>query len=546
MSEENPRRGRKKRKEGELEERRERAKEEIKNILIRDVGEDVLRTLSPLLELSDEEIREIIETVRGIPKELRGTFITLLEISDEEIESILEEIIKKGIWETISRIPKELRKEFITLVERLVEGKEPTEKGYELLTDYPVEVRLLSEWWRNLSERWEVELKDVLKALLMDYIIHARRLVEWKKKGLKDVLRTLLSLRDLQLSTLYGVLLKEPSVLREAIESFKPAPPPTPPTPPPKPPEKVPTKPPEKVPPKAPPKVPPKPPEKVPKPHEEVPKPPKLPKRPWRSVWPFKTSTFIRSYLKLKGEATPYEVYRAFVHTITLIIKDEKFREEIEKKRGIRVDGTIDEDIVVKEFLARGVPEYYKKRMIELGIPLYHKTSYTSFWRYFYILERLGLIERVGGREWKKGFFKQRYRIVEGQEDSELWEYPQSVLYPLSFLGKQRYKKVFKDAAEKLYGAAEVEVEEGRIISAREAFKAEPLEERLSWIVKALPELYPEAVSELARRRGVSEEELLRIIEKQDYIPEVKIEESMERVKEIGEEKAKSLERKKE
>ena len=526
MIEENPRRGRKKRKEEELEERRERVKEEIKNILIRDVGEDVLGVLSPLLELSDEEIREIIETVRGIPKELQDSFITLLEISDEEIESILEEIIKKGIWETIRRIPKELRKEFITLVERLVEGKEPTEKGYELLTDYPAEVRLLSEWWRNLSKRWRVELKDILRALLMDYIVHARRLVEWKKKGLKDVLRTLLSLRDLQLSTLYGVLLKEPSVLREAIESFKPAPPPAPPTPPTPPP--------------------PKPPEKVPKPSEEVPKPPKLPKRPWRSVWPFKTSTFIRSYLKLKGEATPYEVYRAFVHTITLIIKDEKFREEIEKKRGIRVDGTIDEDIVVKEFLARGVPEYYKKRMIELGIPLYHKTSYTSFWRYFYILERLGLIERVGGREWKKGFFKQRYRIVEGQEDSELWEYPQSVLYPLSFLGKQRYKRVFKDAAEKLYGAAEVEVEEGRIISAREAFKAEPLEERLSWIVKALPELYPEAVSELAKRRGVSKEELLRIIEEQDYIPEEKIEESMERVKEIGEEKAKSLERKKE
>jgi len=369
-----------------------------------------------------------------------------------------------------------------------------------------------------------------LKVLLMDYITHARTLVEWREKGLKDVLRTLLSLRDLQLSRLHGVLLKEPSVLREAIESVKPA---------------LPPKPPKKVVPEVRPKPRKKPPKEEIAPKPEV-RPPKLPKRPWRSVWPFKTATFIRSYLKLKGEATPYEVYRAFVHTITLIIKDEKFREEIEKKRGIRVDGTIDEDIVVKEFLATGVPEYYKKRMIELGIPLYHKTSYTSFWRYFYILERLGLIERVGKREWKKGFFRQRYRIVEGQEDSELWEYPQSVLYPLSFLGRQRYKRVFKEAARKYCKAEGIEPEELGI-SPREAFKTYASEkERLSWIVRTLPELYEGAVDELARRKGVSKEMLLRIIEEQDYIPEEKIEESMERVKEIGEEKAKSLERKKE
>jgi len=528
MVEENPRRGRGRRKKREEEEKeiegaREGGKtreEEIRGPLIRDVGEEVLRELAPLLELSDEEIRDILEVVSSIPERLRGTFIRLLdEVSDEEIEEILERGERERAWELVRAIPEELREGFITLVEKTVKGEEPTEREQELLLDYPAEVHLLSEWWRMLSERWRVELKDVLKVLLMDYSSQARLLVEWRKRELKDALKTLLSLRNIQLSRLHGVLLKEPSVLREAIESVKPALPPKPPAPPTPPPTK---------------------------PPEVVPKPPKLPKRPWRSVWPFKTSTFIRSYLKLKGEATPYEVYRAFVHTITLIIKDEDFRKEIEKKRGIRVDGTIDEDIVVKEFLATGVPEYYKKRMIELGIPLYHKTSYTSFWRYFYILERLGLIERVGKREWKKGFFRQRYRIVEGQEDSELWEYPQSVLYPLSFLGRQRYKRVFKEAARKYCKAEGIEPEELGI-SPREAFKTYASEkERLSWIVRTLPELYEGAVDELARRKGVSKEKLLRIIEEQDYIPEEKIEESMERVKEIGEEKAKSLERKKE
>jgi len=553
MSEENPRRGRKKREE--VEGRRERLKEEIKNLLIQDIGEEILRELAPLLELSDEEIKEIVEIVRGIPRELRRVFIKLLdEVSDEEIEGLLEEIIERRVWEAISHIPKELRKEFITLVKRIAEGKEPTGKGYELLTDYPKEVHLLSEWWRGLSKRWKVELKDILEALLMDYITHARTLVEWRGKGLKDVLKLLLSLRDLQLSDLHGALLREPSALREVIESVKPAPPPTPPpAPPPKPPEKAPPKVPPKAPPKPPEKVPRKAPPKPPKPSKPAKpaakpavKPPKLPKRPWRSVWPFKTATFIRSYLKLKGEATPYEVYRAFVHTITLIIKDEKFREEIEKKRGIRVDGTIDEDIVVKEFLATGVPEYYKKRMIELGIPLYHKTSYTSFWRYFYILERLGLIERVGKREWKKGFFRQRYRIVEGQEDSELWEYPQSVLYPLSFLGRQRYKVVSDIAAE--MWAEKEHIDLGEVPVAPRVYLREYTseKERLGWIVKALEKKYKGAVEELARRRGVSVRGLLRIIRTQSYIRKKKIEESMERVKEIGEEKAKSLERKKE
>ena len=55
MGEENPRRGRKKRVK-EPGERGERVKEEIKRILTQDVGEEVLRELTPLLELSDEEI----------------------------------------------------------------------------------------------------------------------------------------------------------------------------------------------------------------------------------------------------------------------------------------------------------------------------------------------------------------------------------------------------------------------------------------------------------------------------------------------------------
>jgi len=61
-----------------------------------------------------------------------------------------------------------------------------------------------------------------------------------------------------------------------------------------------------------------------------------------------------------------------------------------------------------------------------------------------------------------------------------------------------------------------------------------------------LEKKYKGAVEELARRRGVSVRGLLRIIRTQSYIRKKKIEESMERVKEIGEEKAKSLERKKE
>lgn len=69
------------------------------------------------------------------------------------------------------------------------------------------------------------------------------------------------------------------------------------------------------------------------------------------------------------------------------------------------------------------------------------KTSYASVRRYFYICRRLGLIEptrRVLGRG---PIPRQLYRIVPGMEDAPEWLHPQIALYPLTRLGKRRYRK---------------------------------------------------------------------------------------------------------
>ena len=67
-------------------------------------------------------------------------------------------------------------------------------------------------------------------------------------------------------------------------------------------------------------------------------------------------------------------------------------------------------------------------------------TSYTSVRRYFYILNRLGLIERVRTEPRKGGFPRSYYRI-RIYEDPR-WYAPQEALYPNTRLGGRRYKKM--------------------------------------------------------------------------------------------------------
>lgn len=77
-------------------------------------------------------------------------------------------------------------------------------------------------------------------------------------------------------------------------------------------------------------------------------------------------------------------------------------------------------------------------------------TSYLSIVKYFYILERLGLIEHVKTVTSSKGGFpKKLYRIVPGMEKRDEWRHPQVALYPLTRLGRRRYRKLKRYAKEK-------------------------------------------------------------------------------------------------
>ena len=270
------------------------------------------------------------------------------------------------------------------------------------------------------------------------------------------------------------------------------------------------------------------------KPAEE--KPPEKPpvKRVWRSWAPFKTGEFIRAYLKAKGEATPYETYRAFVYVLTQAITDESFRKEVEEAGAVRVDGSIDGELARDIVTKRIIKAAWEEELPTIALPFVHKSSYNNFRRYFYILESLGLIERVGRREWdvRRAFFKQKYRIVKGKEDSKAWEAPQLYLYPLAWLGKRRYEKLLGDTADRL----KVDLEE---------FLELPYEDRREEIIKTI-ELSSEwqdklNLKEVARYWGVSVKKLLKWMRYQKYQPLELLRERAVRAVRIGAEKGKVL-----
>jgi len=299
---------------------------------------------------------------------------------------------------------------------------------------------------------------------------------------------------------------------RTMPELFKPPPPEK------KPPEKPPTKPPEK---------PPK------KPAEKPPEKPPV-KRVWRSWAPFKTGEFIRAYLKAKGEATPYETYRAFIYVLAQAITDESFRREVEEAGAVRVDGSIDGELARDIVTKRIIKAAWEEELPTIALPFVHKSSYNNFRRYFYILETLGLIERVGKREWdvRHTFFKQKYRIVKGKENDKAWEAPQRYLYPLAWIGKRRYEELLEDAAER----EGVDVEE---------FKRFPYEERVRSIVDTIAssEEWQDRLNlrEVADYWGVSVEKLLERMYYQAYQSLELLRARAERAEKIGVEKSEVL-----
>jgi len=264
-------------------------------------------------------------------------------------------------------------------------------------------------------------------------------------------------------------------------------------------------------------------------------KPPEKPRRVWRSWKPFRTSTFIKAYLKAKGEATPYETYRAFVYALTRIIRDEEFRKKVAEAKGIKVDGTMDHELTSK----LAAEEVLLKAEWEEGLPtkvlpFIHKSSYNNFRRYFYMLETLGLIERVGDREWdvRRAHFKQKYRIVKGRENDPAWKKPQLYLYPLAWIGGKRYEILLNDAAMN----CGINVEDLREL---------PYEERMRCIIDTiiLSDVWQERLKlkDVARYWKMSVEDLLLKMYYQKYQPIKLLKERAERAEKIGEEKARVL-----
>ena len=137
-----------------------------------------------------------------------------------------------------------------------------------------------------------------------------------------------------------------------------------------------------------------------------------------------RTGKIIREYLKERGGVGyPYEAWNYY-------------REKIKESIPGRVDHKLESE--------------------------YHIASYHGFYKYFYILENLGLIRKIGPPQHGKAKIPRQYYEVVSDEVFEerfdpLWERPQVLLYPITRLGKVRYKK-FKKKIEDFIEKIEKEI----------------------------------------------------------------------------------------
>ena len=217
--------------------------------------------------------------------------------------------------------------------------------------------------------------------------------------------------------------------------------------------------------------------------------------RGWRSLWPFKTFDFIKKFFIYKGkEGTyPYEVFKIMRRTLVSTIGDPDVRSFLLALEGIPVNGIINGELISR--LKVEMPKMKKKRYIikeedtTVHIP-YHYPSYNTIRKYFYILHKLKLIERISKKEGKFGYAipRQYYVINEEMVDSVLWKNPQVFMYPMCYLGKKRYNEL-KEMAEKV-------------------------EERIS---ESFLDMYPELVTYVAGARGIPEEKLIEMIVLGEY-----------------------------
>jgi len=120
-------------------------------------------------------------------------------------------------------------------------------------------------------------------------------------------------------------------------------------------------------------------------------------------------------------------------HNIDEVGHEEDLNGRVEPLSGITVPRT---GKAIRDYLLsmkKGSPTdvYRELRKVK------RRASYDSVRRYFWILNRLGLIQLV--RE--SGRFMNVYRITPGMEEDPRWSAPQVALYPQTKLGSTRYKK---------------------------------------------------------------------------------------------------------
>ena len=252
-------------------------------------------------------------------------------------------------------------------------------------------------------------------------------------------------------------------------------------------------------------------------------------KEKWRSRFPFKTATFIKSFLMMRAEkgkgAYPYEIYTAFKDAIYGTFKDEETRRMFIETGEIKLNGE-----AINGELTALIPEStigLAKKGLKAKHPIYHVPTYQSFWKYFFILNVLDLIRRKGDKEPVPGapitFKRQYYEIMPERIDDPAWNHPQEILYPLAWLGADKVKTMKEDHKEWLREQLPLE-----------KLNPEEIEEKLEKLFwHYLPNFflvdYPRTAKRIAEEKGITVEELKRLLLKREYITEKKKKELLER-----------------
>ena len=184
------------------------------------------------------------------------------------------------------------------------------------------------------------------------------------------------------------------------------------------------------------------------------------PKYKGRAKFPMGTGEFIHSFLEAHEPdgAYPYQVWAMFrkilqgIITYPDVVIDEILKR---KEKGIEIDGMFINGKLTKRI------EETKKLDVKFKTAAYHIPRYDSFWNFFMVLNKLGLIHKTKREKsiyWNDVLVDRQYYVLTERakkangksysktELNEIWRQPQKFYYPMKSLGSKKWNTLKEES----------------------------------------------------------------------------------------------------